>query len=140
MALNATGLLRRHADQAYEQKGDFVSAIATIEKIPQATTDPLTLSTVGYVYAKSGERHKALEILNEFVKRSNQEYDSEVDETIAGNVRPALCRQRSPTDADHDRQFDSEKGTALPIPTAPDATECARAGPFASVRRQNYRC
>jgi tetratricopeptide (TPR) repeat protein len=26
------------------------------------------------VYAKSGDRHKALEILNEFVKRSNQEY------------------------------------------------------------------
>ena len=60
--------------EAYEQKGDFVSAIATIEKIQQATTDPLTLSTVGYVYAKSGDRHKALEILNEFVKRSNQEY------------------------------------------------------------------
>src|SRR5881394_1442762 len=66
-------------------------------------------------------------------ERSNQGYDSEVDETIAGNVRPALCRQRSPTDADHDRQFESEKGTALPIPTAPGATECARAGPFASV-------
>src|SRR5258705_1739983 len=60
--------------EAYEQKDDFVSAIATIEKIQQATTDPLTLSTVGYVYAKSGDRHKALEILNEFVKRSNQEY------------------------------------------------------------------
>ncbi len=60
--------------EAYEQKGDFVSAIATIEKIQQATTDPLTLSIVGYVYAKSGEGRKALEILNEFVKRSNQEY------------------------------------------------------------------
>lgn len=60
--------------EAYEQKGDFVSAIAIIEKIQQAGTDPLTLSTAGYVYAKSGDRHKALEILNEFVKRSNQEY------------------------------------------------------------------
>jgi serine/threonine-protein kinase len=60
--------------EAYEQKGDFVSAIATIEKVLQAATDPLTLSTAGYVYAKSGDSHKALEILNEFEKRSNQEY------------------------------------------------------------------
>ena len=67
-------IARSFLAEAYEQKGDFVSAIATIEKIQQAETDPLTLSTVGYVYAKSGDRHKALEILNEFVKRSNQEY------------------------------------------------------------------
>jgi TolB-like protein/Tfp pilus assembly protein PilF len=60
--------------EAYEQKRDFVSAIASIEKIEQAPTDPLTLSTLGYVYAKSGDRHRALQIVNDFVKRSNQEY------------------------------------------------------------------
>jgi len=60
--------------EAYVQKGDFASAIATIEKIQQGEPDPFTLSTVGYVYAKSGDRDKALEILNEFEKRSNEEY------------------------------------------------------------------
>ena len=60
--------------EAYEQKGDFAYAIETIEKIPQAGTDPLTLSTMGYMYARSGDRNKALGILNEFVERSKQEY------------------------------------------------------------------
>ncbi|MCI0416568.1 protein kinase [bacterium] len=75
LELNPNYLIARSfLAEAYEQKGDFVSAIATIEKIHQAETNPLTLSTLGYVYAKSGDRHMALEILNEFVKRSNQEY------------------------------------------------------------------
>jgi TolB-like protein/Tfp pilus assembly protein PilF/predicted ATPase/class 3 adenylate cyclase len=60
--------------EAYEQRGDFVSAIAIIEKARQAASDPFTLSTAGYVYAKSGNHRKALEILNEFELRSNQEY------------------------------------------------------------------
>ncbi|HZI86079.1 MAG TPA: tetratricopeptide repeat protein, partial [Pyrinomonadaceae bacterium] len=59
--------------EAYEQKSDFVSAIATAEKLEQAANDPLTLSSVAYVYAKSGERQKALEILNELNKRSDQQ-------------------------------------------------------------------
>jgi tetratricopeptide (TPR) repeat protein len=74
LELNPNYLIARSfLAEAYEQKGDFVSAIETIEKTQQAETNPLTLSTMGYVYAKSGDRHKALEILNEFVKRSNQE-------------------------------------------------------------------
>jgi TolB-like protein/Tfp pilus assembly protein PilF len=60
--------------EVYEQQGDFASAIATIERVRQAANDPHTLSTAGYVYARSGDRHKALEILNELEKRSNQEY------------------------------------------------------------------
>jgi serine/threonine-protein kinase len=60
--------------EAYAHIGDFDSAIATIEKVQQAVTDPLTLSTAGYLYGKSGDRIKALEILNEFEKRSNEEY------------------------------------------------------------------
>src|SRR5207237_10387849 len=40
----------------------------------QGHNQPLSLSTVEYVYAKAGDRPKALEILNEFVERSNQEY------------------------------------------------------------------
>ncbi|MGE3436466.1 MAG: protein kinase [Blastocatellales bacterium] len=60
--------------EAYEQQGDFVSALATIERLQQTANDPLTLSTVGYVYAKSGDQHKAREILNELERRSNQGY------------------------------------------------------------------
>jgi TolB-like protein/Tfp pilus assembly protein PilF len=60
--------------EVYEQQGDFASAIATIERVQQAASDPHTLSTAGYVYARSGDHHKALEILNKLEKRSNQEY------------------------------------------------------------------
>ena len=61
LELNPNYLIARSfLAEAYEQKGDFVSAIATIEKIQQAETDPLTLSTMGYLYAKSGDRQKAL--------------------------------------------------------------------------------
>jgi tetratricopeptide (TPR) repeat protein len=60
--------------EAYVQKGDFMSAIVTIERIRESANDPLTLSTVGYVFAKSGEHQKAHEILNELEKRSNQEH------------------------------------------------------------------
>jgi TolB-like protein/Tfp pilus assembly protein PilF len=60
--------------EAYVQKGDFSSAIVTIERIRESANDPLTLSTVGYVFAKSGEHQKAHEILNELEKRSNQEH------------------------------------------------------------------
>ena len=60
--------------EAYVQKGDFVSAVTTVDKLQQAANDPLTLPTVGYVYAKSGNSDKALEILEVLEKRSKQEY------------------------------------------------------------------
>ncbi len=60
--------------EVYEQQGDFASAIATIERVQQAANDPHALSTAGYLYARSGDHHKALEILNELEKRSNREY------------------------------------------------------------------
>lgn len=62
------------AAEAYVQKGDFVSAIAIGERLRQVAANPHTLPTVGYVYAKAGDRNKALEILNDLEKRSNQEY------------------------------------------------------------------
>jgi len=74
LELNPTySLANSFLAETYEQKGDFSSAIATIERTQQSANDPLTLSTVGYVYAKSGEHQKAWEILNELEKRSNQE-------------------------------------------------------------------
>jgi TolB-like protein/Flp pilus assembly protein TadD len=60
--------------EIYEQKGDLVSAIAIMEKLEQAANDPLSLATVGFVHAKCGDRNKALKILNELEKRSNQQY------------------------------------------------------------------
>src|SRR5437667_68397 len=70
----------------------------------------------------------------------NRECAAGVDETIAASVRPERCRQRSPTDVDPDRQFDSEKATALPDLTAPNAIQRVRSEPCVSVRGENYRC
>src|ERR1700736_91711 len=75
-----------------------------------------------------------------FSERLNPECAAEVDETIAEIVRPKLCRPRSPTDADRDRQYDPEKATALPIPTAPDAVQHVHLGPCGLTQNENYRC
>jgi serine/threonine protein kinase/Tfp pilus assembly protein PilF len=60
---------------AYVEKGDFASAIATIENAPIALNDPVTLSAAGHAYGKAGERRKALEILSELERQSSQEYE-----------------------------------------------------------------
>jgi TolB-like protein/Tfp pilus assembly protein PilF len=60
--------------ETHVQKGDFASAIATIENAPIARNDPVMLSAKGFVYAKAGERDKALKILNDLQKLSTQEY------------------------------------------------------------------
>jgi len=60
---------------AYVAKGDFASAIATIENAPIALNDPVTLSAAGHAYGKAGERRKALEILSELERQSSQEYE-----------------------------------------------------------------
>jgi TolB-like protein/Tfp pilus assembly protein PilF len=59
---------------AYVEKGDFASAIATMENAPIALDDPVTLSA-GHAYGKAGERHKALEILSELERQSGQVYE-----------------------------------------------------------------
>jgi len=60
--------------EAYVRKGDFASALATIEKIQAEELDPQALAAKGYVYAKSGDRDKALQTLDEFATRSVNEY------------------------------------------------------------------
>ncbi len=60
---------------AYVEKGDFASAIATIENAPIALNDPVTLSAAAHAYGKAGERRKALEILSELERQSSQEYE-----------------------------------------------------------------
>lgn len=61
--------------EAYEEEGDFVSAVATIENAPIALNDPITLSAAAHAYGKAGERRKALEILSELERQSSQEYE-----------------------------------------------------------------
>lgn len=58
--------------EAYVQTGDLESAIAVIESIRPEAMDPQALSVAGFVYARSGDREKANEILEEFDRRSSQ--------------------------------------------------------------------
>jgi TolB-like protein/Tfp pilus assembly protein PilF len=60
--------------EAYAQKNDIDSALRTIGKIPPEATDPQALSIRGYIYARSGDRETAKNILTEFAERSNHEY------------------------------------------------------------------
>lgn len=60
--------------EAYAQKGDLNSAVATIEKIDPEAMDPQALSIRGNIFARSGEREKAEKILGELDLRSSREY------------------------------------------------------------------
>ena len=60
--------------EAYDQKGDIAAAVATIERTPPETMDPQALSTMGYIYARAGNREMARKILKDFADRSSHEY------------------------------------------------------------------
>lgn len=60
--------------EAYAEKGDMASAIATIEQMQPAAMDPQAMSVAGYLYARSGDSEKALAILNKFRDLSSGEY------------------------------------------------------------------
>lgn len=60
--------------EAYVVKGDLPAAVATIERLASGPVDPQALSVMGYVYAVSGERDKALRILDQFAELSANEY------------------------------------------------------------------
>lgn len=60
--------------EAYAEKGEMASAIATIEQMQPDAMDPQALSVAGYVYARSGDNEKALDILNKFRDLSSGEY------------------------------------------------------------------
>ncbi len=65
--------------EAYVQKGDLVSAVVTIEKIASDAMDPQALSVLGYVYAKSGDREKAVQVLDTFKDLSGQGYSPAIN-------------------------------------------------------------
>jgi tetratricopeptide (TPR) repeat protein len=60
----------------YEQKGMYKEAIAEFQVCQQADNTPDCLAFLGHVYAVSGERDKALEMLAEIKKRSQTQYVS----------------------------------------------------------------
>jgi serine/threonine-protein kinase len=60
--------------EAHVLDGNVPAAVATIERIPREAMDPQALSVLGYVYARSGDRGKAQEILDEFARRADREY------------------------------------------------------------------
>lgn len=60
--------------EAYAQTGDIASAIATIERIQPAAWDPQSLSVMGYLYARNGDREKAFNTLSAFSDRAGREY------------------------------------------------------------------
>ena len=57
--------------EAYVQAGDLDSAVATIESVRPEAMDRQALAVAGYVYARAGDREKALGILNEFERRAD---------------------------------------------------------------------
>ena len=65
--------------EAYAQKGDLSSAVATIEKIAADAMDPQALSVMGYVYARSGDRQKAEQVLDKFKELSGQGYSPAIN-------------------------------------------------------------
>jgi len=58
--------------EAYVQAGDLDAAVATIESVHAEAMDPQALAVAGFVYARAGDREKAVGILNEFEQRSTQ--------------------------------------------------------------------
>jgi Flp pilus assembly protein TadD len=65
--------------EAYVQKGDLASAVATIEKLASDAMDPQALSVLGYVYARSGDREKAVQVLDTFKDLSGQGYSPAIN-------------------------------------------------------------
>ena len=61
---------------AYLAKGDLDSAVATIENSPIKRFDPVTLSTLGYAYAKAGNREKAEEIIADFERQLDRDNET----------------------------------------------------------------
>lgn len=65
--------------EAYAQKGDLTSAIATIETIATDVMDPQALSVLGYVFARSANREKAVQILDKFKQLSIKGYSPAIN-------------------------------------------------------------
>ncbi len=65
--------------EAYVQKGDLLSATATIKRLASDTMDPQALSVLGYVYARSGDREKAMQVIGKFNELSGKGYSPAIN-------------------------------------------------------------
>ena len=67
----------QYLGQTYEQKKMYAEAIATYQKgMAQTERHPFLIAALGHAYAVSGEREKALKILDELREMSKQQYIS----------------------------------------------------------------
>ena len=73
----------------YLHKGKYEDAIASFKKAIELTggDDPQSFGQLGYAYAKSGQREKALNVLRELEERSRQRY---VPKANIGTIYAAL--------------------------------------------------
>jgi TolB-like protein/Flp pilus assembly protein TadD len=60
--------------QAYTQKGMYPEAIAELQKARSLSSEPESLSLLGYTYAVAGQRSKARKALNQLKQLSRQRY------------------------------------------------------------------
>lgn len=65
--------------EAYVQKSDLASAIATIERLASDAMDPQALSVWGYVHARSDDLEMALEVLERFKELSVKGYSPAIN-------------------------------------------------------------
>jgi TolB-like protein/Flp pilus assembly protein TadD len=61
---------------AYEQQGDFTDALAELQTANRLENQPWTLGELGHVYAQSGQKDKAEQVLRELTRRGERGYVS----------------------------------------------------------------
>ena len=60
--------------QVYESKGDFAEALTWYTKAHQLEDDPLLLAQIGGVYARTGKKPEARDILNQLFMRAKRQH------------------------------------------------------------------
>jgi TolB-like protein/DNA-binding winged helix-turn-helix (wHTH) protein/Tfp pilus assembly protein PilF len=60
--------------QVYESEGDFPEALAWYTKSHQLQEDPLLLAQIGGIYARTGKKQEARDILNQLIRRSKRQH------------------------------------------------------------------
>jgi tetratricopeptide (TPR) repeat protein len=60
--------------QVYESKGDFAEALTWYTKAHQLEDDPLLLAQIGGVYARTGKKREARDILNQLLLRAKRQH------------------------------------------------------------------
>src|SRR4029077_19463301 len=67
-------LAHDYLSQVYEQKGMYLEAMAEIQKIKIEDRAPYVMAQLGHIYAVSGRKREALQIVNELQQTSKRMY------------------------------------------------------------------